>query len=87
MRFTVIILLLPALAACANDLQSMAKQADAQAIHNNDDDNECRSTGTTVGTDPYFQCRANQAQTRLEAETAAREAKRNAAALPPAQPQ
>ena len=87
MRFTVIILLLPALAACASDLQSMAKQADAQAIHNNDDDNECRSIGTTVGTDPYFQCRANQAQTRLEAETAAREAKRNAAALPPGQPQ
>jgi hypothetical protein len=83
MRFTVVILLLPALAACASDLQSMAKQADAQAVYSHDDDNECRSYGTTVGTEPYFQCRANQAQTRLEAEAAAREAKRNAAAVPP----
>jgi hypothetical protein len=87
MRLTVIILLLPALAACASDLQSMAKQADAQAIHNNDDDNECRSIGTTVGTDPYFQCRADQAQARLAAEAAAREAKRNAAAVAPSQQQ
>jgi hypothetical protein len=83
MRFAVVIVML-GLAGCA-DVQN--RLTDIQATYHNDDDNECRSNGVTVGTEPYFQCRMNLAQTRLDAEAAAREAKRNAAAIPPSQPQ
>jgi hypothetical protein len=63
------LLLVPTLGACS-DMQSEGKLADAQATYNTQDDNECRSHGTTTGTDPYFQCRRELAKDHVEAEAA-----------------
>jgi hypothetical protein len=82
MRFTFIILLLPALAACASNMPSGSKLAEAQAAYNSQDDNLCRFRGATVGTDPYVECRRQLAQEHLDA-AAAQEAQRQAAASPP----
>jgi hypothetical protein len=80
MRFTLIILLLPALAGCASQMPSESKLAAAQATYNNQDDNLCRFRGATVGTDPYYECRRTLAQEHLDA-AAAQQAQ--AAASPP----
>jgi hypothetical protein len=82
MRFTFIILLLPALTACASHMPSESKLAEAQAAYNNQDDNLCRARGATVGTDPYVECRRELAQEHVNA-AAAQEAQRQAAASPP----
>jgi hypothetical protein len=83
MRFAAVILVLPALAGCAGDVTDHARLMDAQTTFNNQDDNKCRSQGTTVGTGPYFQCREALAQEHIDEADAAREAQRQAAANPP----
>jgi len=85
MRFTIVLFLLPAFAGCASQEQTQAL-AEAQAIYHNQDDNECRSNGTTVGTDPYLQCRMSLAKSHLE-EKAALDAQRRASVNAPPNPQ
>jgi hypothetical protein len=78
MRFTIAVLLIPAvLAGCAGEVSSESKIAQAQSTYNTHDDNECRAQGTTVGTDPYFTCRRALAQQHLD-DQAAQEAQRRA---------
>jgi hypothetical protein len=77
MRFTVAMLLIPALAGCASQVESEARLAQAQSTYNTQDDNQCRAQGTTVGTDPYFTCRRVLAQEHLD-DQAAQEAQRRA---------
>ena len=84
MRFAAVILLVPALAGCAGELPNQGRLTDAMRSYNNQDDNECRFQGTTVGTDPYNQCREALAQQRIDEADAAKEAQRQAAANPPA---
>lgn len=88
MRLATVMLLLPALAGCAGDVPNQGRLKDAMTTNNNQDDNECRFQGTTVGTEPYFQCREALAQARIAEADAAREAQRQAAAIPttPQQP-
>jgi hypothetical protein len=83
MRFAIVIVLLPVLAGCASQPDALA---DAQMTYHNQDDNECRSQGTTVGTDPYLQCKMSLAKSHLE-EKAALEAQRRALANAPPNPQ
>jgi hypothetical protein len=64
MRYTVALLAFCALTGCA-DVTDQAKLSQAQQMYNNQDDNECRSQGITVGTDPYYQCRNALAKTHL----------------------
>ena len=79
MRHTVVILIFCALAGCAGELPNQARLTDAMTSYNNQDDNECRLQGTTVGTEPYFQCRQALAQEHID-EADAREAERRQAA-------
>jgi hypothetical protein len=72
-RCTGVFIACSALLGCA-DVTSQAKLSEMQQKFSSQDDNVCRSQGTTVGTDPYFSCRDALARQHLdEIETAKRE--------------
>jgi hypothetical protein len=87
MRYTTAVLAFFALAGCA-DVTDQAKLTQSQQTYNNQDDNECRSQGITVGTDPYYQCRDALAKAHLAEIEAAKTARAQAeAAQANSQPQ
>jgi hypothetical protein len=84
MRFTFLILLIPALAGCAMHMPSQGKLAEAQETYNAQDDNLCRFRGATVGTDVYVECRRQLAQEHVDAAAAQeRQAQQQANQQPP----
>ena len=70
MRLTFVIVMIPALIGCTMTMQSQSRLTQTQMNYNQQDDNECRMQGATVGTDPYYQCRNALARQHMDEEDA-----------------